>query len=320
MEVMRKQNRLDLARRLRERLCALGFSQAVLTNFEDPGRLAGLGLKQDDPRLRAVKIANPLSENESILRTTLVPKLVSCLALNRSRGAFAEVRIYELGAVFEDAGEELPRQRNAMAGLISPALEKTLWNSGCPADGFYDVKAVAESLVSALRFPGARFEPAPEPDPYFHPGKCARLMIGAAEAGQVGELHPRVARSLQIKNQVFLFEFSFDMLAERADYVPKAEPVSKFPPARRDIAVVVDETVTMEDIIKTARKVKVPEAELGLNLFDVFRGGNITGDKKSMAFHVSYQSLTRTLTDEEVNAAHQRLSDQLQRSVGAVLR
>ena len=105
MSVMRRPKDLELGRRLRERLSALGFSQVVLTNFEDPKRLAALGLKPDDHRLRAVKLANPLSENESLLRTTLVPKLVSCLALNRSRGAFGEVRIYELGAAFEDAGE-----------------------------------------------------------------------------------------------------------------------------------------------------------------------------------------------------------------------
>jgi len=320
MDVMKRQRDLELGRRLTERLSAQGFAQVVLTNFEDPKRLEALGLEADDYRLKAVKLANPLSENESLLRTTLVPKLVSCLALNRSRGATGEVRIYELGAAFEDQGAELPRQRGMIAGLISPATEKTLWKTGCLEDGFYDVKAVAENLLGALRFPGARIEAAADADPYFHPGKCAKVMIGAAAAGQVGQLHPRTARALDVKGDVFLFELSFDMLAERADYVPKAEPVSKFPPTLRDIAVVVDEGVAMEDIIRAARKVKIKDARIALHLFDVFRGGSIAAGKKSMAFHVSYQSLQRTLTDEEVNVGHGSLADQLQRSLGAALR
>ncbi len=320
MSVMRRQKDLELGRRLRERLSALGFSQVVLTNFEDPRRLAALGLGPGDPRLKAVKLANPLSENESLLRTTLVPKLVTCLAANRSRGAVGEIRIYELGAAFEDAGEELPRQRGLIAGLISPAQEKTLWKTGCPEDGFYDVKAVGEDLLGALRFPGSRIEAATEAEPYLHPGKCARVMIGAQEAGKLGQLHPRTARALDLKGDAFIFELSFDMLAERSDYVPKAGPVSKFPPTLRDIAVVVDEGVAMEDIIRAARKVKIKDAEIALGLFDVFRGGSIAEGKKSMAFHVAYQSLERTLTDEEVNVGHKSLADQLQRSLGAALR
>ena len=187
-------------------------------------------------------------------------------------------------------------------------------------DGFYDVKAAVENLLGALRFPGSRIEAAAEAEPYLHPGKCARVMIGAAEAGKLGQLHPRTARALDVKGDIFLFELAFDMLAERADYVPKAEPVSKFPPTLRDIAVVVDEGVAMEDIIRAARKVKIKDAEIALGLFDVFRGGSIAAGKKSMAFHVSYQSLSRTLTDEEVNIGHGSLADQLQRSLGAALR
>jgi len=175
-------------------------------------------------------------------------------------------------------------------------------------------------VLAAIRFPGARIEPDGSPEPFLHPGKSARVMIGSGCAGRLGQLHPRTGERLEIKNEVFLFEVSFDMLCERAEYVPKAGGVSKFPPTLRDIAVVVDETVSMEDIIRAAKKVKLATVELTLSLFDIFRGGSIPGGKKSMAFHVSYQSRERTLTDEEVNEGHKRLAEQLQRSAGATLR
>jgi phenylalanyl-tRNA synthetase beta chain len=320
MEPMRRSPFQELASSITECMAALGFSQVILTSFEDPQRLGALGLPDDDPRRRAVKPRNPLSENESILRTTLVPKLLSCLAMNLSRGFTDEVRIYEINAVFEDGGEELPVQRTMLAALISPPRDKSLWSMRCNQDGFYDIKGVVEQVLSALGFPGARIEPDPSPDGFLHPGKAARVMTGKSCAGKVGEINPVVAESMEISKKVFIFEISFDMLVERAGYVPRAAPVSKFPPALRDIAIVVDEAVAMQDIIRAARKLKSPGVEAGMALFDVFRGGAVPQGKKSMAFHVRYQAMDRTLTDDEVGKEHQRLAEQLEKAVGATLR
>jgi phenylalanyl-tRNA synthetase beta chain len=319
MEPMRQKPGLELAARLRERLTALGFLETISTNFEDPRRLDRLGLAADDPRRQAVRLANPLSENESILRTCLLPKLLACLQMNRGRGASEAVRIYELNAVFEPAADELPRQRTMLSGLMAPDQDKSLWPRGCAADGFFDVKGVAEQILAVVGFPGGRLEPDPAPEPFLHPGKAARLVMGSAAAGSLGELHPRLAEELELKTRVFLFDLQFDMLVAHAGHVPKARPVSKFPPTLRDIALAVDEQVTMDDIIRSARKLKSPVLE-SLTVFDVFRGGGLPAGKKSMAFHVKYQSLDRTLTDEEVNGEHQRLAEQLGRTAGASLR
>jgi phenylalanyl-tRNA synthetase beta chain len=311
---------LDLDRRLRERMAALGFNEVVLTNFEDPQLLSSFRLQEGDPRLRAVKLQNPLAQNESILRTTLLPKLLLCLKQNRHKGATGPLHLMEFGAAFEETGEVLPRQRRLLAGLIAPALEKTLWARPPEVEGFYELKAVVEHILAAIRFPGARIEPDPDPEPYLHPGKCGRVMVGAAVAGRLGQLHPDVIETLELADpEVFLFEMISDMLYEHADWRPKAQPVSKFPPTLRDLAVVVEEDVAMSDILRAAGRMKSAILE-SLTLFDVFRGGTVPAGKKSMAFHVRYQSLERTLTDDEVNREHQRLAEELKRKVKAVLR
>ncbi len=319
METMRRRTDLEFASRLRERLAALGFSEIILTSFEDPRRLSLLGLADGDPRLKSVKIANPLSRDESVLRTSLVPKALACLSMNRSRGESGAIRLYEINSAFEDAGEALPIQRNLLCLAFSPSQDKTLWPEAGPDDGFYELKGVVEQILGAMGFPGARIDRDDSPEPFLHPGKSAKLMAGKTPAGRLGEVHPRVAESFDLKGPVFIAELAFDILCEYAGYVPRARAISKFPPSLRDIAVVVDETVAMEDIIRAAMKGKGPILE-SMTLFDVFRGDAVGAGKKSLAFHVRYQSLERTLTDDEVGAEHDRLAGELKRKVGAALR
>jgi phenylalanyl-tRNA synthetase beta chain len=319
MEPMKRNKEISFGRKIRQRLTALGFSETVHTSFEDPRRLDKLNLLDDDPRKKAVKPANPLSENESILRTTLVPKLLSCLELNRSRGETGPIRLYEINAVFEETEDDLPVQRTMLAGVISPFAEKSLWDEQGAKDGFYDVKAVIEQIISAIGFPGARLDIDDDPEPFLHPGKCARVLIGKSLAGKYGEAHPQICQSYNFRERVFIFELNFDMLCEYSDYVPKAGAVSKYPSTLRDIALVVDESVTMEHIIRMARKLKSKILE-ELAVFDIFRGGSVEAGNKSMAFHARYQSMDRTLTDEEVTKEHNRLADQLHKNLGAKLR
>jgi len=314
-----RRSHLAFNRVARERLAALGFFEVALTNFEDPARLGMMRLSEDDPRLRAVKLKNPLSQNESALRSTLLPKLLDCLARNRRQGATQEVRLHEISAVFEDAGDELPLQRSRIAGVISGAVEKTLWDGGAEVDGYYLVKGVVEQLLNAVGFPGARIEVDPQPEPFLHPGKSARVMVGRSRAGTFGEIHPLVAESMEIHPGAFLFDLDFDMLYEHVDYTSKAVAVSKFPPVLRDIAVVVDEKVAMADVVKVANKLKSPILS-ELMVFDVFRGGTVPEGGKSMAFHARYQSLERTLTDDEVGKEHNRLAKELESKLKAALR
>ena len=319
MEPLRNRNERELAMRLRERLAALGFHEVINTNFEDPKRLALMRFEEGETGTKAVSLANPLSENESILRTTLVPKLLSTYVMNRSRGYTGPVRIYELNAVYEDTGEELPVQRTMISGVAAGSLDKELYGTLSPSEGFYEVKGFTEQILHAVGFPGARVEQERASSPFLHPGKSAKVMVGKADAGVLGEIHPVVSESFEIGGGVFIFELYFDMLNENAGYVPRAKPVSKYPSALRDIAVVVDESVTMEEIMRAAMKMKSPYLK-NITVFDVFRGGALAGGKKSMAFHVRYQSGERTLTDEEINKEHDKLAEQLKRRVGASLR
>jgi len=319
MAPMPENKGIDLGRTLRERMSALGFNEAVLTSFEDPKRLDLFNFPEGDLRKKPVKLANPLSENESILRTTLVPRLLSCLAMNRSRGEIKAVRIYEISAAFNGGEDGSAEQRTMVAGVLSHPLEKDLWSVECGEEGFFDIKAVVEHILGATRFPGCRIEPAPSGEPGLHPAKAARVYIGKADAGRLGQLHPAIAEKFELKNEAFVFELDFGLLSQYSGHIPKAKAVSKFPPTLRDMAVVVDESVNMEDVIKTARKTQSPLLEK-MELFDVFRGGQVPEGKKSMAFHVSYQSLERTLTDEDVKKEHDKIAAKLHKDLGAILR
>ncbi len=310
---------IEFGRKVRERMSALGFNEAVHTSFEDPRRLELYGLSKEDSRNKPVKPANPLSENESILRTMLIPKLVAGLLMNRSRGEVKAIRVYEINAVFYESENGSALQSTMLAGVFSRPLEKELWSAECPEEGFFDIKDAVEHIAGATSFPGARIEPADHAEPFLHPGKNARLFMGKAQAGVLGQLHPAIAEKLELKNEAFVFELDFGVLSEYVDYIPKAKPVSKFPPTLRDMALVVDESVNMEDIIRVAKKTKSPFLE-NMELFDIFRGGQVSEGKKSMAFHLTYQSLERTLTDEDVTKEHDKIADKLKKELGAVLR
>ena len=314
MEPLRLRTALSLLNRLRELLKDLGFTEVINYNFQNPAHLAALGLAADDPRRQAVAIANPLSEVESTLRTTLVPRLLETLRRNLARGA-RDIRIFEFNKVFAP-DDELPRETTMLSGLLARTEAKSLWPAPVE-EGFYEIKGVVEQILAELGFAGGRTEPGESP--FLLPGKAGRLLLGKEEAGVFGEVSPQALAAFDLTARVFLFDLNFDMVSRYRQGVKPARPVSRYPVSYRDIAFVVDESVSAADVEKAVRSLRSELIE-GAELFDVYRGDQIPPGQKSLALAIRYQSQQRTLTDEEVNELHARLGRVLEEKLHAKIR
>lgn len=274
-----------------------------------------------------VRLLNPIASQLSVMRTTLFGSLVSVLRHNLNRRA-ERVRVFETGRVFladasVQAGEltvegyAQPKRVGALA--YGPALDEQ-WGAATRAVDFFDVKGDLEALLAPA---AARFVKAEHPA--LHPGRCARIELDGRAVGWIGELHPRLMQQYELPHAPVMFEIDADALIARA--LPVPSDVSKFPPVRRDIAVVVDQTVEAQALVDAMQAALASDAckfVQRVALFDEFRAksntsGGLAAHEKSLAFRVTLQDLAGTLQDETVDLAIQTLVDSL-RVHGARLR
>ncbi len=322
MEPLRRSGFEDMRRQWSDLLVDLGFTEVVNCNFDSIQDLDRLFIPEGHRLRNVVKILNPLSEQESVLRYSLLPRLLNNLNFNLSRD-IDTVRIFEFNKVFAPGEGELLDETNMLAGIVSRGDEKTLWSLGCPEDGFYEIKGVVETLLDRLNFPGARLEPLGTGKgvqcSFILPGKGVRVMVGKNLCGFSGKLHPDVQEKFELKQKAFIFELNFDMLTGAARDTDRLGMPARYPGVKRDIALVVDEDVSADDVLRLIGKMGSDLME-SAELFDVYRGDSIGKGRKSMAFRIRYQSHERTLTDEEVNALHAKVSRKLVEKLKAKVR
>jgi phenylalanyl-tRNA synthetase beta chain len=284
-----------------------------LTTLESIQRVVSPEALAASPPLR---VANPMSSEHECLRPTLRASLLRTLAANQ-RQREGPLALYEVARVYLSQGQDLPREPEHAAGVVS-GRRLDRWGHVTEEElDFFDAKGYLEYVFGRLGVTPA-FE---EGEEYaLVPGRTARIMLGERAVGVLGQVDPRVAAGFDIDGDVFLFELVLDevlaALSERR--APRRyEPVPRFPPVVQDLAVVVDEAVTaaqVQFLIRAAALVRRAQ------LFDVYTGEPVPAGKKSLAFSVTYQSPDHTLTDEEVARAHHGIVERLKRQLGATLR
>ncbi|MCW5605334.1 MAG: phenylalanine--tRNA ligase subunit beta [Burkholderiales bacterium] len=258
-----------------------------------------------------VALANPIASQMSVMRSSLIGSLVDCVAFNVSRKQ-QRVRVFEISRCFSAVPDGSHIQTMRVGGIAYGDALQEQWGSPARQADFYDVKADVELLVSGR---GARFEAGVHPA--LHPGKSARIVRGDMTMGWIGELHPRWQRKYDLPLAPVLFELDLEKVVEGD--LPVYNEISKFPPVRRDLAVVLDEDVCYQTVLDALQSVRNPiVAEIGI--FDVYRGRGIEKGKKSLAFRVLLQDTRRTLTDAEVDSALSGLIQVLQQRFNAKLR
>lgn len=301
---------------LKDQLVARGYMEAITYGFVDMKTESVL-----DPEHEPIGLANPLSSEMGVMRTTLWTGLLKSLIynINRQQG---RVRLFETGLRFHRAPNQPElsmdniTQELMLAGVAcGPRFEENWANPAQPVD-FYDIKGDIESVLSRT---GAldEFEFAPASHPALHPGQSASLHRKGALVGYMGLLDPRAGQALDIAQPVYLFEFKISALVGRQ--VPNSTVLSRYPEVRRDLAVIVDEKITAAALTKCVQKA-ASDSLTNLKLFDVYQGKGIDPNRKSLALGLTFQHPSRTLTDDEISQSVDKIVAALGSELGASLR
>ncbi|MEQ8517106.1 MAG: phenylalanine--tRNA ligase subunit beta [Chromatocurvus sp.] len=301
----RDETRLSL-RPVKSHLASRGYDEAITYSFVDPELQALF-----DPQTPPVALANPISADMAVMRTSLLPGLVGAARrnLNRQQG---RLRLYETGLRFVP-GEKGLLQEPVLCVLLGGPREPEGWNASREAADFYDLKGDIESLFRLARREGELRFTATE-RAALHPGRTAAIHLDGEEVGYLGALHPTVRATLDLDMDIFVAEIRAPALLSAR--MPAFQPVSRFPVIRRDIAVVVDKRITAGELAENVRAVAGPYFE-DFTLFDVYEGKGIDPKRKSVAMGLTFRDQSRTLSDEEVTAVVQQVIDSLQKNYNA---
>jgi phenylalanyl-tRNA synthetase beta chain len=308
----------EAERRAHQALSGAGLDEVVNYSFVPPRTLEVLGGKE-----QPVALLNPLSVEQSVMRTSLLPGLLE--NLSRSvRHQVETVAVYELGrAYFRDpeggqGQRPASREVSRLAGLVWGLRGGRSWTQKEARMDFFDAKGALEAVLHALHVEGVRFVAAEAPA--YHPRACARMELADGTVlGHVGELHPRVIKALDLPRDVFAFEVDTEPLYAAARLVPAYEGLPRFPAVLRDLAVVVPLELQNEEVRRLILEVGRPLVEDAL-IFDVYTGKPIPEGRKNVAYAIRYRSPERTLTDAEVSEAHQRIVSEVNQRLGGALR
>ena len=291
-------------------LTTRGYVEAINFSFVPPGWLEAWRLSD-----AAVALANPLSADLAVMRTSLLPGLVDAIRRNLSRQQ-SRVRLFETGRTFK-AGPAGPEetQRLALAAYGNAAPEQ--WGIRSRPMDWYDLRGDVEHLLALLGAARAEITLEPAEECWLHPGRSARVKRSGVLIGRIGILHPRLGAKLDFDRDVHVAEFDLDALVDRQ--LPSAAAVSPYPQVRRDLALVIDQSVPFASLATLVRRVAGPTL-VDLVLFDEYRGPGLTADRRSLAIGLILQDESRTLTDLDVDTVVAAVVDAAGEEFGATLR
>ncbi|MBT0664529.1 phenylalanine--tRNA ligase subunit beta [Geobacter pelophilus] len=307
-----------IERKVRDLLVSYGFNEVVNFSFSPLDVPERMLLAGDDHRATHVKLLNPLIDEHSVMRTTLLPGLLETSARNANFRVFNQ-RIFELRRVYLVKPEhDSPCEPLVLGGLISGLRNPEGWNQGKGEADFFDAKGVVENILDALKVPAVKFEPR-DIEPFYHPGKACTIFAAGERIGSIGEIHPTVQENYAIEKPVYYFELEMGRLILLVRETTAITAPSRFPDASRDIAMLLPDAVSADSINDCISTLKIKEIE-EVSLFDLYKGEHIPEGHKSIAIRVRYRLPDRTLTDEEVSALHQRVVNALVNNIGASIR
>jgi len=295
--------RYDFKQKINNLFCSLGYDETCSFSFVSPSFYEKIGV--ECPPL--MKISNPLGEDTSVMRTTILPSILESLARNCNYGS-PEAALYETAAVYipSDDPSALPAEPLQTAAAFYGIGD------------FYTMKGTIEEL---LAFCGIKAQVRPASSkPYFHPGRCAEALLGDKVIAVFGELHPQTAARYGFDNvRVYAAEIDSQALFENADFTKNYKPLPKYPAVTRDLAFLADEDITageFEEVMKNAGGKLVED----IRVFDVYRGSQLPEGKKSIAFSITLRASDRTLTDEDADKDTKKILRAVEEKLGAVLR
>jgi len=304
--------------RLREILNGAGYTEVINYSFIAPDGVDKLGLDPTDQRRNQVRIKNPLSEEQSVMRTTMAYSLLLNAKRNRDVGCL-DLKIFEMGRTFIRRGDgEQPTEQNRLGCLIMGRPQEAGWHSDDRPADFYDLKGGVENILERLRIPDVSFRSGIH-EAILHPGKSCGVFSGGDMIGFMGEIHPDIRGRLDLAAPILVCELDMDLLAVRfADKSP-FRSIPRFPSSSRDVAFLVRRDLEAGEMLRLATDVHEVLLEK-VQIFDVYEGKNLPAGMRSMGLRFSYRSGDRTLTDDEVNEVHGRIVQRIVQVTGASIR
>lgn len=300
-----KTNKQKFMDNVKSNSIAVGLNEILTYSFVSPRGVDKLNLAEDDERREFVKIINPLGEETSVMRTTLIPNMLDVISTNLSHKV-EEVYAFECGNTFRPQ-EGLPVETKKLSiGMYGKEVD------------FFSIKGAVETILTNVGFDGYEVEPETK-NLTFHPGRCAKLVYNNICIGTFGELHPDVLENYDLNQRVYVAEIDIDLVFENLNNSKVYNPLPKYPATTRDIALLVKDEVfvkQIEDIIK-ANGSDILES---YQLFDVYKGAQIEEGHKSIAYSITYRSKDKTLTDEDVAKVHDKIVIELSEKLNANLR
>ena len=276
---------------------SLGYDEIITYSFISPTYYDKIRLPEDSPLRKSMKIMNPLGEDTSIMRTTVMPSMLEILTRNYNYRN-KEAHLYELGRTYFERED----------GMADEPKHLSLGVYG-PDESFFTLKGAVETILDSIRAEDVTYV-AEKSDPSYHPGRCAKVYVNGQEVGTLGQIHPLVAANYGVDAELYYADLKFDALFASRGADPEYQPLPKFPAVTRDIAVLVDKAVTvgaMESSIQAAAKGLLKD----VTLFDIYEGAKLPTGKKSVAFNLVLRADDRSLTaqeaDDEVNLVLERL-------------
>jgi len=297
----------------REILRGLGFAEVINYAFQ-PERFT-TQLTGGTDAVEFVRVANPISEEQSVMRVMLLPGLVETMRRNIAH-LTRDMKIFELGMVFHPRPEgQLPQETLMLAGLMSGARQAPAWNLPTAALDFFDLKGVVENLLEGLRVGEAAFQPVHRE--FLRQGTA--ILAGGRELGFLGELHPEVVDRCELKQPAWVFEINFQLLAAAAQECPQFQPLPRYPAVFRDLAIILPAAIPaarVEEVLFACGRPFLAAVEL----FDVYTGPPVPAGQRSLAYHLCYRDPHRTLSEADVNPWHEAIIRGVQEELGARLR
>jgi phenylalanyl-tRNA synthetase beta chain len=309
--------RLDMEERIRCLLTGTGYTEVVNYSFIPPLSVDYLSLAEKDERRRLVHIKNPLVEDQSVMRTTMVYGLLDTLKKNANNGCI-NLKLFEMGRTFLNRGEgTLPEERNILAGLLSGAIGEDLWDSRHNGD-FYDIKGCIANIFFDLKMSNCHYR-SEDTETFLHSGKSCNIYLGDSKIGYLGELHPDVQDKMDLKVSAYVFEINLDMLADHNSGGIAYKEISKYPAVTRDVAFIIDSDVETDYMLDIVLREKEYLLE-NVVIFDIYAGKGLPEGTKSLGLRFSYRSPDKTLTDAEVNNIHEKIVRNAVQVTGAKVR
>ncbi len=311
----------SLAESVRDALASCGLVECQTLPFLNPSWIDALRLEPDDPRRSALRVTNPVHDEEPLLRTTLLPSVLRLVHQNRSRQT-DRIEVFELSRLFglpesasgDDSGNHsdnhsgkgspLPSERQSLVIALVERQEKRLWDPAQSAPLFFRAKGIAKKLLNQLGY--VAWFPSDRIPPYLHPGSAAGIEVNGTMIGALGELHPDVATSFDLDSPCAVIELDLSALAELRPQAHEFTDVSRQPQVGRDLAVLVDSSQPAGEILDAIRKAGGKDL-VRVELFDRYTGKGVPEGRVSLAFRMVFQRDDRTLTDEEVTKATDRV-------------